>query len=366
MKKIISLVMLLALTASLLFTLSACGKKASVGLEFQSNGDGTCTWIGLGSCTDTEIIVPEKNGDNTVVSVGKEIIRNNEGITKITLPDTVKILEDFAFAYNDSILEIDFGKGLETIGESAVAYCRNLKKASLPNGLKTIEKGAFTSDEALEEIIIPESIEFVGTSAFSFTKSVKKISIPSTMNEFHSTDFCADSLEELEIKGEMKYFNLSLSGEDNFYGGLCKDPQKTDSAMFYKSICTEENITTVICTLFNKESIKFNGKVISPSTELMAGTYLKEENSYSFEITESKELVVLFGLREKVEIARLSLQLNEETNRYTTDGTGTYLDSTYKIDASLISFDNSIHINMDIDGINNTDSFSIHGLWQLS
>ena len=37
--------------------------EPSEGLEFESNGDGTCTIIGIGTCTDQNIVIPLESPD---------------------------------------------------------------------------------------------------------------------------------------------------------------------------------------------------------------------------------------------------------------------------------------------------------------
>ncbi len=134
-----------------------------------------------------------------------------KGITKVFLPDTVKTLQEHALAYNYDLIEINFGKGRESIGDYAVAYCEKLKAAVLPSSLKSIGDGAFTDDVALTEIVIPEGIEAVGYHAFSGTDGVNKITIPASMNELESYDFSFESLEEVNFKGDIRYFDLNQS-----------------------------------------------------------------------------------------------------------------------------------------------------------
>ncbi len=371
MKKFTSLILVIVILMSMITLLTGCGgEKASKGLEFTSNGDGSCTWTGLGTCTDTEIIVPKKNGKETVVSVGENVLNRKKGITKLTLPDTVKTIEELALAYNDDLLEINFGTGLETIEKDGVSHCRKLQKADLPKGLKTIGERAFASDESLTEIIIPEGIEKVGTGAFNYTKAVKKISIPSSMNEFSTSDFYTDALEELELKAEMKYFSLSIStdtsGNISVCGGLCIDPQKTQYPKNYGYECNDDNIASVICTLLDKETIKLNGENVSPSSNIETGSYSHDDNFYSFEITETQELVVLYGIVENTEIARLKYELNNETKAYSAQGIATLQNATANLNIVFVPFTNSFLVIMNIADTNGAEPFNVEGVWKKS
>ncbi len=358
-KKISSILLIAVLVVSMVSILSACGKSSSEGLEFKSNGDGTCTWVGLGSCTDTEIIVPEENGEETVVAVGEEVLDRKEGITKVTLPNSVKELEEKALAYNDDLIEIDFGSGLEIIGKYAVGSCDNLAKINLPNSLKSIGRAAFSRDSSLTEIIIPEGVETVEENAFWDTTSVKKISIPSTMNEFSTFVFCTESLEELEIKADMKYFALSLhtdaGGNTRISGGVCVDRQKT--ANKYVGTCTQENLGSVICAILDKESIKLNGEDVTPSANISAGKYLAENNMYSFEITEAKELVVSFGAMQKNEIARFKYSVDTVKKAITATGIGNLAGKSINLDITIVPLGDTIFVIM------SADDEIVTGLW---
>lgn len=336
---------ILALAVLLSVALSSCGKQYSEGLEFESNGDGTCTWIGLGSCEDTEIMVPEKNGEDTVTAVGANVLNRKEGITKVVLPDTVKTIKENAFMSNDDLLEIDFGSGLETIEKFGVAYCDKLEKLDLPDSVRTIGEHAFTGDTALLEILIPEGVESVGDFAFTDTTSVKKISIPASMNEFEAYSFCTTSLEEIEFKGENKYFYLyqtdAEEGSDQAIcvrGSLCQDYQSTERSNSYDEL-SEASYPPILCAMLGKDTIILNGEEVAMTTELETGAYVYEGSTlqgsvYEFEIAENQELVIRFG--EELEIARIKYEVNEGTKEMTVKGTSTIEGQTLNIEGAFI------------------------------
>ncbi len=97
--------------------------NASVGLEFMSNGDGTCMLIGIGSCTDTHIVIPSVSPDgDTVTAVGYDLYMGN-GLQSLTIPNTVASVGDL-FGLIRSSVEIRF---LGTRAElHAVKYMYNL------------------------------------------------------------------------------------------------------------------------------------------------------------------------------------------------------------------------------------------------
>ena len=68
------------------------------GLLYQNNGNGTCTIIGLGTCLETEIKIPEKSPDDLkVVAISTGAFENCSKIVSIYIPSTVKTIGTGAF-----------------------------------------------------------------------------------------------------------------------------------------------------------------------------------------------------------------------------------------------------------------------------
>ena len=68
------------------------------GLLYQNNGNGTCTIIGIGTCIETEIEIPEKSPDDLkVVAISTGAFENCSKIVSIHIPYTVKTIGTGAF-----------------------------------------------------------------------------------------------------------------------------------------------------------------------------------------------------------------------------------------------------------------------------
>ena len=76
---------------------SAVYTQVSVGLEFESNEDGTCALIGIGDCTDTDIIIPTRSSDGDLVTSIDSAAFRNESITSITIPVCIEEIGRNAF-----------------------------------------------------------------------------------------------------------------------------------------------------------------------------------------------------------------------------------------------------------------------------
>ena len=115
------------------------GLTPSEGLEFVETYDrdgyamevNTYGWIGLGTCTDTEIVVPCANPANgrPIVSVGAindkfEGLGNIwlESAEKVYLPDTICCIEDLGFMGGGKVKYIKFGRYLNFVGEYQFSF----------------------------------------------------------------------------------------------------------------------------------------------------------------------------------------------------------------------------------------------------
>jgi len=135
MKKLLALMISLCL----IFIMTACGGDNggntngdgnveqerepvvySEGLEFTSNGDGTCYVSGIGSCEDVNVVMPliSPQGEK-VIGIGKDAFAFNEQVRFVTLPDSITYIDDGAFSYCGELRYIVICEGLQRIGDFA-------------------------------------------------------------------------------------------------------------------------------------------------------------------------------------------------------------------------------------------------------
>ncbi|MBQ7173673.1 MAG: leucine-rich repeat protein [Clostridia bacterium] len=81
---------------------------ASDGLEFTSNGDGTCVLSDVGDCTDVDVVVPDQSSDgDTVTSIGSKAFKG-EAIESINLPNTITEIGANVFQNCTSLTTVKF------------------------------------------------------------------------------------------------------------------------------------------------------------------------------------------------------------------------------------------------------------------
>ena len=111
------------------------------------------------------------NSINTVTfggSVNKVpayLCHNFSNLTSISLPGTIKTIG--AHGFEGSGLRSLNTASVQTISESAFAYCGDLATVTLGSELKTLGKDAFNHDVALKSVTLPASLTSMGTGVFS-------------------------------------------------------------------------------------------------------------------------------------------------------------------------------------------------------
>ena len=141
-------------------------------------------------------------------SDGKEIIcyprgRKNKSYT---VPDGVEIIGSYAF-YNNYLSKITLPDCVEHINDWAFSCCYYLKKIKMPDNLKHIGCQAFANCNNLNDVFLPPKIGTIDFGAFSLCRSFKSIIIPNSLSYFlaEATFQSCSSLECVYIPSGIKY-----------------------------------------------------------------------------------------------------------------------------------------------------------------
>ena len=123
-----------------------CDYTYSVGLEYVSNGDGVCYLSGIGTCTDTNVVIPEISPDgDSVTSIGSSAFYNCSSLTSVVIPDSVTSLGDRAFSDCNGLTSVVIGNSVTSIGDYAFSSCSSLTSIAF-NGT-TAQWSAITKGE---------------------------------------------------------------------------------------------------------------------------------------------------------------------------------------------------------------------------
>lgn len=188
------------LTDNMLLTIASSDKIEN--LEIKGNFRYKCVDGIAYSKSMVELIAcPAGKTGKVMIPEGVRIIKARAfskcEISAVKLPDSLITIERSAFRGCRNLSDIDFGKGIKTLGsysaDSIFANC-NIQKLVLPpqvksiglavfqnnhiqelvlsNGITVIEDNAFSNNPQLEEVIIPESVTKIKENAFSDARKV--------------------------------------------------------------------------------------------------------------------------------------------------------------------------------------------------
>ena len=100
---------------------------SSSGFLYSVNGDGaTCTIMSIGSCYDSNVIIPSTIDGYTVTKLNGGSFSFASYVTSVIVPDTVTEIGSKAFYYCKGLQSVTLGKGVTAIGNSAFEDCTGL------------------------------------------------------------------------------------------------------------------------------------------------------------------------------------------------------------------------------------------------
>ena len=171
-----------------------CGQPASEGLDMVLISEGEYTVSGIGTCTDTEILIPTTYNGMPVVSVEASAFLNNTAITSVVLPDSITSIGENAFNGCESLTSVLFGKNsqLSSIGPGAFNYCYSLESITIPESVTNIGSDAFIYCYGLRSVTFGENSQLtsIGDGAFNWCESLESITIPDSVTSIGEGAFC--------------------------------------------------------------------------------------------------------------------------------------------------------------------------------
>ena len=195
--------------------------NASKGLIFSLNPDGDYTVAGIGSCTDTDIVIPSTyNGKpvtsigdsafyydsltsvtipDNVTSIGEQAFLGCKSLTSITIPDSVTSIGDSAFAGCTSLTSVTIPDSITSIADSTFDCCTSLRSITIPDGVTRIGQGAFNHCTSLTSVTISDSVTSIRDWAFYYCTSLRSITIPDSVTSIGKSAFSCCALESVII-----------------------------------------------------------------------------------------------------------------------------------------------------------------------
>lgn len=149
---------------------------------------------------------PAKKSGSVKLHDGTEDICENafafSDIQSVTFPDSLKRIERSAFDSCYALTEIDFGNGIEHLGENEDGYifnsCDSLEVLRFPKQLKSIGKSAF-ANSGVRAIAFNEGLESIATRAF-YGSHLEKVELPASLKNCGS--LCFSTVQRVIFNGD--------------------------------------------------------------------------------------------------------------------------------------------------------------------
>ena len=99
--------------------------------------------------------------------IGGNTFNNCVGLTSLTLPSGVTLIDYSAFEGCIGLTSLDIPSGVTEIGSSAFEGCSGLTSLDIPSGVTKIGESTFSGCSGLTGLDIPSGVTEIGRSAFS-------------------------------------------------------------------------------------------------------------------------------------------------------------------------------------------------------
>lgn len=172
--------------------------------------------------------------DKDITKVGSEAFLGCYMITGIMLPNSVTIIDDYAFRdctalsdfvfstslseigneafYNTGLDEVIIPDSVTNMGGEAFGVCNSLKCVTLPKNWSSTFGNVFYCCRNLSEVIIPEGTTTIVAGTFYGCSSLVEIDIPSTVTTIEPDAFYATGLTSVTIPDSIVVLNVNPFG----------------------------------------------------------------------------------------------------------------------------------------------------------
>ena len=173
----------------------ACGEKetqtipaiGSAGLNYKVNDNGTCTITGIGTCTDTELVIPVAIDGCRVTKIGAFAFSGSQALTSVTMLDNITEIELNAFENCNSLTSITIPDSVTALGGWAVSGCDGIIQKE--NGVSYVGKWVIGCDRSVTSVVLRANTVGIVDYAFSNCSNLKSVTIPDSVRHISRDAF---------------------------------------------------------------------------------------------------------------------------------------------------------------------------------
>ena len=190
------------------YTCSKCGATRkeiipqlteSEGLRFEVKTEG-CKLLGIGSCMDGVVIIPERYADLPVTEIAPYAFSRCSQLKAVVIPGSVKLIGGSSFQMCDGLTLVRIMEGVTEIAEYAFYGCGSLQTLSVPDSLTIIGKSAFCDCKSLTALSGGSGLTRIEDNAFSGCAELRLVTLSESITSIgRDVFFGCSSLEEMTV-----------------------------------------------------------------------------------------------------------------------------------------------------------------------
>lgn len=216
------------------FTTEVCGtemtfvvlnetdKTCGVGKAF-IDADNTC----IGRSYAGDIIIPSEVNGYTVLEIVFYAFNDCEGVTSVSIPNTVKTIRPYAFSGCSGMTSISIPSSVKNIEEGAFSGCTSLTSVNITDieawcniqfsdwdgGVQRISNPLFCAQhlylngEEVHELSIPNTVTSIGANAFLGCTGITSVDIPSSVTSIGKGAFSSTGLTSVTLPSHITSYN---------------------------------------------------------------------------------------------------------------------------------------------------------------
>ncbi|MCD8219951.1 MAG: leucine-rich repeat protein [Ruminococcus sp.] len=101
----------------------------------------------------SDVVIPSEMEDLPVTTIGNMAFFGSS-IISLVMPNTVTVIDDYAFMGCEALTDVTFSENLTTISFAAFSNCTSLSEVTLPQSVTSLEFSAFSKCTALTAVMI--------------------------------------------------------------------------------------------------------------------------------------------------------------------------------------------------------------------
>ncbi len=211
-------------------------------------------------------------------------------VKTISIPGTVKYINDFSFNFFPSVEKLYLPAELERIGYGAFKGMEALKSITLPAGVTDIPERAFYDCKNLEKVVVQGDITKIGDLAFYGCEKLASFELSETVKYIGDSSFEKTALTKVVIP----------ENADTDEGGAFSNCDKLETIVFedtskypWEYICPSdffwrcENVKEIYFNTIPAESILFYDDILNQMPLLKDIYFVGSEEKWEKVVTES-------------------------------------------------------------------------------